>query len=285
MPNNSINNINIETANITYINNISNFNMNNNFLYNSVAKMNLNMVYYIPVQQQSITTNNNYINNNKIVSILNNIISDNNSALTLIKNKEKVNEAQNNNININGNTNNNNSNKWSDNNANANIISSSAEEKSKIKENSNNNNSNNNNYKNNSNNNSSNNNYKIGTYKKDEKTTNSNTSNNQNQNKSFNKGEKILLNLDDIISGKDTRTTVMIRNIPIKYTDDIFVEELEELKGKYDCVYMSFDYEKKGNKGNAFNNYVNPLHILYFHEKFYGEKWKLFESSKNVRIK
>ena len=43
---------------------------------------------------------------------------------------------------------------------------------------------------------------------------------------------------------------------------------------------MPFDYEKKGNKGYAFINFVNPLHILYFHEKFYGKKWKLFESSK-----
>ena len=43
---------------------------------------------------------------------------------------------------------------------------------------------------------------------------------------------------------------------------------------------MPFDYEKKGNKGYAFINFVNPLHILYFHEKFNGKKWQLFESSK-----
>ena len=29
------------------------------------------------------------------------------------------------------------------------------------------------------------------------------------------KGEKQILNLDDIVTGKYTRTTVMIRNIPI----------------------------------------------------------------------
>jgi hypothetical protein len=43
---------------------------------------------------------------------------------------------------------------------------------------------------------------------------------------------------------------------------------------------MPYDYEKKGNKGYAFINFVNPLHILYFHEKFNGKKWPLFESSK-----
>lgn len=91
---------------------------------------------------------------------------------------------------------------------------------------------------------------------------------------------KNLLNLDDIVSGKDIRTTVMIRNIPIKYTDANLIEALKEFKGKYDCLYMPFDYEKKGNKGYAFINFVDPLHILYFHEKFYGKKWQLFESSK-----
>ena len=99
-------------------------------------------------------------------------------------------------------------------------------------------------------------------------------------NKSSLKGEKQILNLDDIVSGKDTRTTVMIRNIPIKYTDEILNEALVEFHGKYDCLYMPYDYEKNGNKGYAFINFVNPLHILYFFEKFNGKKWLHFESSK-----
>ena len=94
------------------------------------------------------------------------------------------------------------------------------------------------------------------------------------------KGEKQILNLDDIVMGKDTRTTVMIRNIPIKYTDQILTNALNEFNGKYDCLYMPYDYEKNGNKGYAFINFVNPLHILYFYEKFNGKKWVHFESSK-----
>ena len=68
-------------------------------------------------------------------------------------------------------------------------------------------------------------------------------------NKTSSKGEKQILNLDDIVSGKDKRTTVMIRNIPIKYTDKILNETFEEFHGKYDCLYMPYDYEKNGNKG------------------------------------
>ena len=109
--------------------------------------------------------------------------------------------------------------------------------------------------------------------------TNKNMNNNI-INKNNLKGEKQILNLDDIVTGKDTRTTIMIRNIPIKYTDEILIESLSEFDGKYDCLYMPYDYEKNGNKGYAFINFVNPLHILYFYEKFNGKKWAHFESSK-----
>ena len=94
------------------------------------------------------------------------------------------------------------------------------------------------------------------------------------------KGEKQLINLEDIINGKDTRTTLMIRNIPIKYTDEKLLEELEEFKGKFDCVYMPYDFEKGGNKGYAFINLIHPFHILLFHEKFQNKSWTYFESKK-----
>ena len=278
----SNNNITMDTANmanINNLNNITNFNMNSNFLYNRIPKMNLNMVYYIPVQQQPLSTNTNYINNNKLFSNLNSMIPENNTnSLNSKNNKTKENytiqnNANNNNISINDNKTSNNS---------------SSEEKNKNKLNNSaikNINNSNNNYRNSINNNS---NYKNNSYRKNDSNNNnsvnsslnSNANNNSTNNIQYNKGEKNLLNLDDILSGKDTRTTVMIRNIPIKYTEDILIEALDEFKGKYDCLYMPFDYEKKGNKGYAFINFVNPLHILYFHEKFDGKKWPLFESSK-----
>ena len=114
------------------------------------------------------------------------------------------------------------------------------------------------------------------------KTTTKNLIVNKSKNniKSNNKCEKQLINLDDIATGKDKSTTVMIRNIPIKYTDKILNDDLIEFKGKYNCLYMPYDYEKNGNKGYAFINFVNPLHILYFYEKFNGRKWDQFESNK-----
>ena len=260
---NNINNINETTKlkNINNLNNITNFNINNNILYNRIPKMNLNMVYYIPVQQQTISTNSNY---SKLFSNINNIVPENNNNTSNLKtNKTKENNNIQNNINNSG---------QQDNKINNN---SSSEEK-------NNNKINNISIKNNNNNHWNNNsNYKNTLYRKnDNNNINSNINSNSVNNIQCNKGEKNFLNLDDIVSGKDNRTTVMIRNIPIKYTEETLIQDLCEFKGKYDCLYMPYDYEKKGNKGYAFINFVNPLHILYFHEKFDGTKWPLFESSK-----
>lgn len=94
------------------------------------------------------------------------------------------------------------------------------------------------------------------------------------------KGQKINLNLEGIAKGTDKTTTVMIRNIPIKYTDELLLDSLDEFKGKFNCLYMPFDFNQNGNRGYAFINFVNPLHILYFYEKFNNKKWDFFDSPK-----
>ena len=126
-----------------------------------------------------------------------------------------------------------------------------------------------------------NNNYNFTNNKMNSNFNNKNINNNySNMNNKGQKGEKQFLNLDDIANGKDLRTTIMIRHIPIKYTDEKLNEEFKEFHGKYDCLYMPYDYEKNGNRGYAFINFVNSLHILLFYEKFNGKKWIHFESSK-----
>ena len=72
----------------------------------------------------------------------------------------------------------------------------------------------------------------------------------------------------------------MIKNIPIKYDTKILLKELEHFDGKFNCLYMPYDYSKNGNKGYAFLNFVNPLHILLFYEWFHGKSWLFFESKK-----
>ena len=94
------------------------------------------------------------------------------------------------------------------------------------------------------------------------------------------KKENQIINLEDVALGKDTRTTVMIRNLPIKYDTNILEKELEPFEGKYDCLYMPYDYDNEGNRGYAFLNLTNPYHLLLFYEFFNNKCWLYFESKK-----
>ncbi|XP_024991645.1 protein MEI2-like 2 [Cynara cardunculus var. scolymus] len=89
------------------------------------------------------------------------------------------------------------------------------------------------------------------------------------------------LDLDKIISGEDARTTLMIKNIPNKYTSKMLLAAIDEShKGTYDFVYLPIDFKNKCNVGYAFINMVSPSHIISFYEAFNGKKWEKFNSEK-----
>jgi hypothetical protein len=53
-----------------------------------------------------------------------------------------------------------------------------------------------------------------------------------------------IINTQNIIEGKDKRTTVMIRHIPNKYSTQSLLEEINfHFKGKYDFFYLPMDFE------------------------------------------
>jgi hypothetical protein len=70
----------------------------------------------------------------------------------------------------------------------------------------------------------------------------------ENQNFSMKKEEPVdhKIILDNIIIGKDKRTTLMLRNIPNKYTLQNLVDEINSsFWGKYDYINLPVDYEVK----------------------------------------
>ena len=109
---------------------------------------------------------------------------------------------------------------------------------------------------------------------------------NSNKKKNFNplsdsEKEKNIINLLDIFQCKDLRTTLMIKNIPNKYTITTFLKEINNnFKNTYDIFYLPIDYINKCNLGFAFINFVEPFHIILFYEIFRGKKWKKFNSDK-----
>uniref|UniRef100_A0A2N9EJK3 RRM domain-containing protein n=1 Tax=Fagus sylvatica TaxID=28930 RepID=A0A2N9EJK3_FAGSY len=93
--------------------------------------------------------------------------------------------------------------------------------------------------------------------------------------------KQFQLDLDKIRSGEDTRTTLMIKNIPNKYTSKMLLAAIDENhRGTYDFLYLPIDFKNKCNVGYAFINMLSPSHIIPFYEAFNGKKWEKFNSEK-----
>ena len=104
--------------------------------------------------------------------------------------------------------------------------------------------------------------------------------NSQEEEKEYN-----IIDIDLIIKGLDKRTTLMIKNIPNKYTINSFLDEInKEFKNKYDLFYLPIDYGNKCNLGFAFINFVDSFHIISFYDLYRGKKWKKFNSEKTCEL-
>ncbi|XP_043707545.1 protein MEI2-like 4 isoform X4 [Telopea speciosissima] len=89
------------------------------------------------------------------------------------------------------------------------------------------------------------------------------------------------LDIDRIVHGEDTRTTLMIKNIPNKYTSKMLLAAIDEHhRGTYDFIYLPIDFKNKCNVGYAFINMIDSLHIVPFYQAFNGKKWEKFNSEK-----
>ncbi|KAM7487069.1 hypothetical protein LguiB_024553 [Lonicera macranthoides] len=89
------------------------------------------------------------------------------------------------------------------------------------------------------------------------------------------------LDVDRIVRGEDKRTTLMIKNIPNKYTSKMLLAAIDERhRGTYDFIYLPIDFKNKCNVGYAFINMTDPSLIVPFYQAFNGKKWEKFNSEK-----
>ncbi|XP_024027450.1 protein MEI2-like 1 isoform X2 [Morus notabilis] len=89
------------------------------------------------------------------------------------------------------------------------------------------------------------------------------------------------LDVDRLAHGEDSRTTLMIKNIPNKYTSKMLLAAIDEYcRGTYDFLYLPIDFKNKCNVGYAFINMIDPRQIIPFHQAFNGKKWEKFNSEK-----
>ena len=119
----------------------------------------------------------------------------------------------------------------------------------------------------------------------------SNKSNPKNKIKKY-IDKRFLINLMDIKTNKEQRTTIRMMNIPSYFRPLDLAKKLDEKFGispqkenrVYDFIYIPFKESKKNegliNAGYAFINFVHPKHILKFYSFFQGKHLKLKTSGK-----
>ena len=91
-----------------------------------------------------------------------------------------------------------------------------------------------------------------------------------------------LVDIERVMSRSDLRTTIMIRNIPNKYTQSMLLKEINSILrvGTYDFYYLPIDFKNRCNVGYAFINFLEPEMVVEFCKHFNGRKWCNFNSEK-----
>eukprot|EP01091_Cochliopodium_minus_P013490 TRINITY_DN4360_c0_g1_i1.p1 TRINITY_DN4360_c0_g1~~TRINITY_DN4360_c0_g1_i1.p1 ORF type:complete len:700 (-),score=194.47 TRINITY_DN4360_c0_g1_i1:176-2275(-) len=94
-----------------------------------------------------------------------------------------------------------------------------------------------------------------------------------------------IIDIDLIKQNLENRTTLMVRNIPNKYTQALLLESIDlKHKGKYDFFYLPIDFGNKCNMGYAFINLTSPLEVVTFYEVWNDCRWSHFNSDKVCSI-
>ena len=100
-------------------------------------------------------------------------------------------------------------------------------------------------------------------------------------------GQNLELDLEAVENGLNTRTSLMVRNIPNKYTQKMLLDEFTENNhgpGIIDFFYLPIDFKNRCNRGYAFINFVDYHDILKFHRQYFGQHWRTFNSDKICNI-
>lgn len=82
------------------------------------------------------------------------------------------------------------------------------------------------------------------------------------------------ISLVNILQLGDCRTTIMIKNIPNKYTQQMLLETIDySSAGKYDFFYLPIDIKNQCNVGYAFINFIHPVFVVDFYNHMNGKSW------------
>jgi len=108
------------------------------------------------------------------------------------------------------------------------------------------------------------------------------STNKMNNNDGRNEKNEFALDVDTL--EHEARTTLMIKNIPNKYSQKMLLAALEGHRGNFDFFYLPIDFKNKCNVGYAFINFIRPQYIPPFFKQFNGRTWEKFNSQKICSI-
>lgn len=84
------------------------------------------------------------------------------------------------------------------------------------------------------------------------------------------------VHIENIESGRDVRTTIMLRNVPNRMAHDQLKVIIDQSsRGHYDFSYLRIDFGNNCNVGYAFVNFVRPELIIPFMEARVGKPWDI----------
>ena len=95
----------------------------------------------------------------------------------------------------------------------------------------------------------------------------------------------VIVDIKRVIYLEDKRTSIMIKNIPNKFTKDILLNIIDQnFSGAYDIFILPTDMSKNKNFGYAFINFISSYYIPNFYYMFNGKKWSNTNSEKVCQI-
>lgn len=93
------------------------------------------------------------------------------------------------------------------------------------------------------------------------------------------------LDIKKIELGVDTRTTVMVKNIPNKMTDKELITYINKVcPRRIDFLYLRMDFQNGCNVGYAFVNFISVQDLLRFAKARLNEKWNIYSSEKVLQM-
>jgi hypothetical protein len=96
------------------------------------------------------------------------------------------------------------------------------------------------------------------------------------------KPENLEAHANITAAGGTPVTTMMLRNIPNKYTQNTLLQEIDDLgfSGTYDFFYLPMDVHNRSNVGYAFINFLSPPNAERFRRIFSDHRFQRFQSRK-----